>query len=93
MEDITVTNTNAASAIKDFGKRSNASPNGPGQMGVVNRTIVNGALSIMLNMHKADGNVAISLDKGQTDGFIAYIRVEAVSGSTGWKLHAIEFFS
>ena len=46
----------------------------------------------MQNLHKADGNIALGLDKGQTTGFIAFIRVEAVSGGTGWDLFDIEFF-
>lgn len=90
--NVSVTNTAADSAIANFGNRSDASPNGPGQMGVQNRTIINGSAGIMRNLHKADGNVAIALDKGQTDGFIAYIRVEAVTSSTGWDLYQIEFF-
>jgi hypothetical protein len=90
--DVTLTNTSADSAVKNFGKRSDASPNGPGQIGVENRTIVNEHKAIMQNLHKAYGNVAISLDKGQTAGFIAFIRVEAVTSTTGWNLYEIEFF-
>jgi hypothetical protein len=89
---VTLTNTSADSAVASFGNRSNASPNGPGQIGVENRTIVDANKTIMQNLHKADGNVAISLDKGQTTGFIAFIRVEAVTSSTGWDLYEIEFF-
>lgn len=89
---VTVTNTAADSAVSSFGNRSNSSPNGPGQIGVENRTIVNTGKSIMQNLHKADGNIALGLDKGQTTGFIAFIRVEAVSGGTGWDLFDIEFF-
>lgn len=90
--NVTVTNTAADSAVSSFGSRSNSSPNGPGQIGIENRTIIDTNKNIMQNLHKADGNVALGLDKGQTTGFIAFIRVEAVSGGTGWDLFDIEFF-
>jgi len=91
--NVTVTNDASKSARGSWGNRSNSSPNGPGQIGVKNRTMVRpGGASFKKNLNKADGNICISYTKPQSTNFVAYIRSEAPGAGTAWDLNGIEFF-
>lgn len=72
--------------------RSDAVPNGTGQIGVQNLVYTSGTDTVgTSNLNYADGNICITFTKSTTTAFNGYIRVYSIDANTFWQIHQTEF--